>query len=107
MDRNQLRPVERVVLRMRDEGLSNDDIARRIRRSPQHVERIVAWTTWPRSGAKVHGKGLNPLERRVLTLRAEGVDHEELASRFRRSATHMRRVEGMAHLRLGYGLISG
>ncbi len=107
MDRDQLRPVERVVLRMRDEGMSNDDIARRIRRSPQHVERIAAWSTWPRSGTGGHRKGLSPLERRVLTLRAEGMDHEEMALRFRRSPTHMRRVEGMAHLRLGYGLISG
>ena len=72
MDRDQLRPVERVVLRMRDEGLSDDDIARRIRRSPQHVERIVAWSTWPRSGASSHRKGLSPLERRVLAMRAEG-----------------------------------
>ena len=45
---------------------------RRIRRSPQHVERIVAWSTWPRSGTASHGKGLSPLERRVLAMRAEG-----------------------------------
>ena len=107
MEQGRLRPVERVVLRMRDEGQSIDDIAGRIRRSPEHVERILAWSTWPRRGTSGHRKGLSPLERRVLTLRAEGMDHEEMALRFRRSPTHMRRVEGMAHLKLGYGLISG
>ena len=37
----KLRPVERRVLAMRDEGVHIDEIARRIDRSPSHVERVI------------------------------------------------------------------
>ena len=36
-----LRPLERRILRWRDQGASFDEIATRFRRSPQFIERVV------------------------------------------------------------------
>jgi DNA-binding CsgD family transcriptional regulator len=43
---------------------------------------------------------LRPLERRLLRWRAQGVDHDELADRFRHSAEFLARVEEYAHYKL-------
>jgi hypothetical protein len=39
-----LRPLERRVLRWRDDGASFDEIAARFRRSPQFIQRVVDMT---------------------------------------------------------------
>lgn len=38
MDERGVRPFERVVLRLADEGMSTSEIAWRFRRSPGHIE---------------------------------------------------------------------
>ena len=95
-----LRPVERRVLPLHRQGLDSAEIARRFRRTPDHIERILEWTRIERS-RRPHRRGaeLSPIERRVLELRAQGVPHEEIARRFRRSPDFIRRVEGLAHYR--------
>jgi len=105
-DQNVLRPLERAVLRLRDRGIATSDIARRFLRSPAHIERLIAYTGLPGRQAVPHRPGLRPVERRVLAWRAEGVSYQELAERFKRSPEHMRRVEGMAHLRKGRQLLA-
>jgi DNA-binding CsgD family transcriptional regulator len=108
LDRENLRPLERAVLSRRDEGLDIDEIAERFRRSTEHIERIIHYTRLPgRVGATDRPESeLRPLERRVLRLRSEGLDHGQLAERFRRSAPHLRRVEGLAHLRKAKALLN-
>lgn len=106
-DRADLRPLERAVLSRQDEGLGITEIARRFRRSPGHIERIISYADLPR-GASEPAAGtsrLRPLERRVLRLVAEGSDYDQLAAAFRRSASHMRRITGLAHLRAALGLL--
>jgi hypothetical protein len=97
-----LRPVERRVLRLADQGLDDAEIGRRFGRS-------AAWTAQVRRLADVErpqpaGRGddepLRPLERRLLRWREQGVDHDDLAPRFRRSADFLARVEGYAHYKL-------
>jgi hypothetical protein len=43
---------------------------------------------------------LRPLERRLLRWREQGVDHEELSRRFRRSPEFLARVERYARYKL-------
>jgi DNA-binding CsgD family transcriptional regulator len=53
------------------------------------------------SGEGVAGvERLRPLERRLLRWRAQGVDHDELADRFRHSAEFLARVEEYARYKL-------
>jgi hypothetical protein len=93
-----LRPFERRVLAMHAAGTSLDAIAVAFRRSVTHIERVISWSDIPRSGPAPRRKG-QALERRVLALRSAGLGYEEIAPRFRASAGHIRRVEGLAHLR--------
>ena len=105
-DPSKLRPLERAVLRLRDSGVSTAEIARRFRRSPAHIERVIELAGLPNRRGLPIQPGLRPIERRVLAWRASGVGHQELADRFKRSAAHMRRIEGMAYLRKGHQLLS-
>ena len=99
-----LRPIERRVLAMRDEGQDVEEIADRIKRSPDHVERIIEWSSIPRSGPARH-RSPRPIENRVLALREEGESHERIARRFRRTPDFIRRVEGLAHYTLALRLL--
>lgn len=90
---------------MRSDGVPVEEIAGRLKRSPQHIERIIAWTEIPRSANRPKRQN-RPLERRVLKLRAEGETHERIAERFRRSPGFIRRVEGLAHYSLAIRLLS-
>jgi DNA-binding CsgD family transcriptional regulator len=102
--REHLRPLERCVLSMRDDGLSNEEIGVRIKRSTEQVGRIIAWTELPRSGAP-RRTSARALERRVLALRHRGESYEQIGDRFRRSPGFIRRVEGLAHYRRAVELL--
>jgi len=103
--KQHLRPIERRVLVMRDQGVSTEEIARRIRRSPAHVARIVDWTQIPRSGVPVK-RTPRAIEVRVLALRAGGESYEQIGQRFRRSARFVRQVEGLAHFKRALELLT-
>ena len=108
----ELRPVERRVLRLADEGLDDAEIGRRFKRSEQWTAqvRFLADLDIRRSPEPDDDDAgsrdtdaedrLRPLERRILRWRAQGVDHDELADRFRASADHLARVEEYAHYKL-------
>jgi DNA-binding CsgD family transcriptional regulator len=100
----ELRPVERRVLRWADHGLTDAEIAHRFRRSERWVEQVRSFCAIERHGTAARasgGRGLRPLERRLLRWREQGADHEELSTRFRRSPEFLARVEGYAHYKLG------
>lgn len=98
-----LRPIERRILAMRDDGLAVEEIAGRLKRSPEHVGRMIEWTDIPRDGEPY--KFPEALEARVLALRAEGHDHEEIGRRFKRSAANVRQIEALAHYRRAVELL--
>ena len=101
---DHLRPMERRILAMRDAGVPIDEIGRRIRRSPQHVVRMIAWTEFPRH--RPPGRNATwAIHNRVLAMRAAGETHEEIGVRFRRSPRYIRQVEGLAHYRIGLELL--
>jgi DNA-binding CsgD family transcriptional regulator len=100
-----LRPVERRVLRLVDEGLDDAEIGRRFGRGEGWTAqvRFLADLDVPRSqvtDSDSDTERLRPIERRLLRWRAKGLDHDELADRFRRSAEHLARVEEYAHYKL-------
>ncbi len=99
-----LRPVERRVAAMAESGLDHEEIAGRINRSPDHVNRIMAWSQIPRSRPPAR-RAPRAVERRVLDLRSAGESHEKIASRFKRSPRSIRQIEGLAHFRLAMDLL--
>ena len=101
-----LRPIERRVLAMQDDGLGVEEIAGRLKRSPGHVERIISWTGIPRSGLPPR-RSPRAMQRRVIAMRAEGESHERIAERFQRSPGFIRRVEGHAYYARARQLLGG
>jgi DNA-binding CsgD family transcriptional regulator len=96
-----LRPVERRVLRLADEGLDDAEIGRRFGRSEAWVAQVRRLAEVDRPpAARGDVETLRPLERRLLRWLAEGADHDDLAPRFRRSPGFLARVEEYAHYKL-------
>jgi hypothetical protein len=96
-----LRPVERRVLRWVDAGLDDAEIGRRFGRGEQWTAKVRFLADIDRSPASPGpDEQLRPIERRVLRWREQGVEHDELAARFRRSADFLARVEEYAHYKL-------
>lgn len=97
----RLRPLERRILRMIAEGMSTDDIAMRLRRSPAAVERFITLSRLPGRDAQAGPAGaLRPLERRVLRWRDDGADYGDIGARLRHSADFVERVEALANYKL-------
>jgi DNA-binding CsgD family transcriptional regulator len=100
-DPDDLRPLERRVLRLRAEGHDDADIGRRFHRSPAHIRRVADLAQVSRHpSADTDDDPLRPLERRVLAWRDEGATPEDLAPRFKRSPEHVARVEDLARYKL-------
>jgi DNA-binding CsgD family transcriptional regulator len=96
----ELRPVERRILRLVDEGVAVDEIGHRFRRSPEFVGRVIELAHLPGRAARHDDAPLRPLERCILGWRERGASHEEIAPRFGRSSGFIARVEQFAQLKL-------
>jgi DNA-binding CsgD family transcriptional regulator len=99
-----LRPVERRVLALHEQGESMEDIAARLKRSPDHIERMMDWAQIPRSGPPTR-RSPSARQRRIMALRSAGESYEQIAERFRKSSDFIKRVEGLAHLRMAVELL--
>ena len=97
-----MRPVERLVLRLVDEGVGDVEIGRRFRRSPEMIRRIAVMARLPRTAGvrAVPDDGLRPLERRLLRWRHYGATYTEIGSRFHRGPAFVARVEALARYKL-------
>ena len=99
-DHELLRPIERCVLRLVASGVDHIEIARRFRRQPEFVDRVVAFAGMSRTAAEPGADALRPVERRILKWRASGAAHADIGRRFHRSAGHIRRIEKLATYKL-------
>ena len=104
---DSLRPLERRVLALREAGVDEEEIARRFRRSPEFIGRVIEMAELPRhSGRRSTPSGrhaLRPIERCVLRWREKGASFDTLAPRFKRSPDHLKRVASMASYKLSAG----
>jgi DNA-binding CsgD family transcriptional regulator len=103
MAHQDLRPIERVIVRLSESGLEVPEISRRVGKKPGTVVRILRMIDL-RAGSPVSqvvGDGtLRPLERVVIRLRSRGESYGEIGNRLGRSGAHVRRIESYAQLKL-------
>jgi DNA-binding CsgD family transcriptional regulator len=99
-DRSELRPIERRVLQLVDDGVDPAEIGHRFGRSPESIERLITLAELPGRAATPHTTTLRPLERCILAWRAKGASPAEIAPRLGRSADFVERVEGFAQHKL-------
>ena len=98
-----LRPIERVVRRLVEDGVDPAEVAWRLRRSPRSVKQILEVSTRVRTVVRPPvppPQALRPIERRILAWRAQGASYAEIAARFRRSPDFIRRVEGITRAKV-------
>jgi len=98
------RAIERTVRRLREDGLSESEVAWRLRRSPGYVRRIERFSQIerpdePTTGVETSSESLRPIERCVLNALQGGAGYAEIAARLRRSPGYVSRVERFANLR--------
>jgi hypothetical protein len=102
--RGSLRPLERRILALQEEGVSREEIARRFRRSPEFIDRVIEMARLPRHASRTptppRRHALRPIERRLLRWQQEGESFDALAPRFKRSAAHLERVASLADYKL-------
>jgi DNA-binding CsgD family transcriptional regulator len=95
-----LRPLERRIRRLTAEGVSNEEIGRRFRRSPEFVQRVHDLTKVDRTPGPPDESPLRPLERRILRWRESGAGPEVIGPLFHRSPGFVTRVEDLARYKL-------
>jgi hypothetical protein len=91
-----LRPIERRVSRLADDGVLPAEIGRRFNRSEGYIEQVLVLASVPGRAAPPPAPGLRPIERRLLRWREQGASAEELADRFRRGPGYIERVLAFA-----------
>jgi len=99
-EKESMRPLERRVLRLVGDGVDNIEIGRRFRRSPDFIERVIAYARLPHGRVMPAPEALRPLERRVLKWRAGGADYDEIGRRFHRTSGHIERIEQLVTYKL-------
>jgi len=93
---NGFTPIERRMLRLSDEGVGHEEIARRFRKTPGFVRRVLALARVPRDTDERRPQPLRPVERRVLKWRDNGASASDIASRFRRQPRSIEQIERLA-----------
>ncbi len=100
-----MRPLERRVTKLVEEGVGEAEIARRFRRSPEMINRIVGMATLSTAAAdhSASSQLLRPLERRVLRWREAGAGYDEISARFGRTVAGVQQVERLANYKVDRG----
>ncbi len=86
-------------------GVDTAEIARRFRRSPEFIGRLIEMTKMPGRGgvapeSSIAGQPLRPVERCILGWRERGAGPAEIGLRLHRSTNFVERVEDLARYKL-------
>jgi hypothetical protein len=101
VDIERLRPVERRIQRLVQQDVPVTDIARRFRRSPGFIHRVIEMSELSsRTRSLPSSSRLRPVERRILRWRDQGASHADIAPRFHRSPEFVEQVENLARYKL-------
>jgi hypothetical protein len=101
--RSGLRPIERRVLSLTEDGVGHVEIAHRFRRSPEFIERVIHLAHLPGREARAEPHGLRPIERCIVKRLGGGETPADLGRRFRKSARSIERIDALARYKLASG----
>jgi DNA-binding CsgD family transcriptional regulator len=102
LEPDNLRPLESVIVKMRDDGLSNKEIADRIGRKPETVDRyfeMIDHKSDLPEQKETESSGKRPVEKVVNRLREEGESYEQIGNRLNKSGDHVQRIETYAEIK--------
>lgn len=102
LSQENLRPLEAVILKLRADGLSNDEVANRIAKRPESVPRFLEMIVHKSDIPEQQESELSlkrPVERVVERLRGEGESYEQIGDRLNRGADHVQRIEAFAEMK--------
>jgi DNA-binding CsgD family transcriptional regulator len=98
-----MRPIERVVMRLREEGASPAEIGKRVGKKPGTVNRIVKMAGYREDGMSPRTPSDNPLrpvERVVMRLRGDGETYSQIGNRLALSGRRVQLIERLAEFKL-------
>jgi DNA-binding CsgD family transcriptional regulator len=98
----RLRPIERVVMRLHDEGCTLADIGKKVGKKPGTVTRIMRMTEYKQDGLPDQAANqhpLRPVERVVLRLRDKGETYSQIGNRLARSGRRVQFIESLAEFK--------
>lgn len=101
MTNSTMRPLERVVVRLNEDGASYHEIGRRVGKRPMTIGRILEMVELREGNGSSTNHRLRPVERVVLRLRSEGESYGEIGNRISRSGRHVQNIERYARFKLG------
>ena len=98
-----LRPIERVVMRLREGGATPAEIGKRVGKKPGTVNRIVRMVGYrddaPPSPHRDSHR-LRPVERVVMRLRGDGETYSQIGNRLALSGRRVQLIERLAEFKL-------
>jgi DNA-binding CsgD family transcriptional regulator len=98
-----MRPIERVVMRLREEGATPAEIGKRVGKKPGTVNRIVKMAGYREDGMSPRTPSDNPLrpvERVVMRLRGDGETYSQIGNRLALSGRRVQLIERLAEFKL-------
>lgn len=101
-DQENLRPLESVILRLRDEGYDTVEIAKRIGKKPGTVDRVLEMIDHKSDIPEQKTTDTadpRPVERVIRRLREEGETYGQIGNRLNRSGDQIKRIEGYADIK--------
>jgi DNA-binding CsgD family transcriptional regulator len=99
----ELRPIERVVMRLHKGGVTPVEIGKKVGKKPGTVNRIVKMVGYREDGtapATPSTHALRPVERVVMRLRGDGETYSQIGNRLALSGRRVQMIERLAQFKL-------
>ncbi|HEY5890350.1 MAG TPA: hypothetical protein VIW94_06610 [Acidimicrobiia bacterium] len=102
LEQENLRPLESVILRLRSDGLSNDEIATKIAKKAETVDRFLEMIDHKSDVPEqkpTDSSGKRPVEKVVDRLREDGESYEQIGERLKKTSDQVQRIETYSEIK--------
>ncbi len=102
LEQENLRPLESVILRLRSDGFSNDEIATKIAKKPETVYRFLEMIDHKSDVPEqkpTDTSGKRSVEKVVDRLREDGESYEQIGERLKKTSDQVQRIETYSEIK--------